>query len=129
MPSWLDTLDIADKVASVLGLLIAIIALVASIHFARKATRGRAPTPEPGKKPVNHQQPRPSKPQKPKAQPPDKPHSEPPTADRDYSTRRPLSREALEIAGLHFPSSSSSTPEESGHSPDPAVEDPPRHSP
>ncbi|MEU4234477.1 hypothetical protein AB0F17_60245, partial [Nonomuraea sp. NPDC026600] len=42
MPSWLGPLDVADKVASVLSLLVAVIALIVSIHFARKATGTRA---------------------------------------------------------------------------------------
>ncbi|MFI6393724.1 hypothetical protein [Nonomuraea sp. NPDC050540] len=42
MPSWLGPLDVADKVASVLSLLVAMIALIVSIHFARKATGTRA---------------------------------------------------------------------------------------
>lgn len=42
-PTWLDTLDIADKLASVAGLIVAIMGLIAAIHFGRKAVREHSP--------------------------------------------------------------------------------------
>ncbi|MEV6154939.1 hypothetical protein AB0L53_31820 [Nonomuraea sp. NPDC052129] len=55
MPAWLESLDIADKVASVLGLLVAITSLIATIRYARQSVHRRTEQPqdEP-EEPANH---------------------------------------------------------------------------
>lgn len=46
MPAWLESLDIADKVASVLGLLVAITSLIATIRYARQNVHRRTEQPQ-----------------------------------------------------------------------------------